>query len=224
MVFGALSAGTATTRGPFAQTDSLTLLLQILALQSGFYVILGISVTLSVGLMLGKSPTLASLFAAEPGHIEALPVVFAHVLTAPLTAVLVGSVVGSASQVFDQVATLSTIHLLLRIILFSGFPRNVAFWAAVAFDAFLMVLIGEFIARRRELADLRSAVGSLNEDDSSSANQQNNTRRNTNNPTNTTATTTSSSNSTSPVVNSNVQQNSLRQPSAAAAAAAATSR
>jgi hypothetical protein len=150
--------------GPFARVDTLTIALQIVVLQAGFYLVLGVAVAMSVGVVLGRQPTLASLFAAEPGHIEALPVVFAHALTAPVAAALTGLLVGCATQVFDQVATLSTIHVVLRIALFSGFPRNVAFWAAVAFDGFVMVVVGEWIARRRELAELRHAAGSLNED------------------------------------------------------------
>lgn len=157
------SSSSSAHRGPFATSDTRTILFQILTLQAGFYLILGVSCLIAVGAMLGKAPTLASLFAAEPGHVEALPVVFAHVLTAPVAAFLVGYVVSSASQVFDQVATVCSIHLVLRIILFHSFPSNLAFWAALGFDAVVMVVVGELIGRRRELQELRSAVGSLNE-------------------------------------------------------------
>jgi len=150
--------------GPFALVEPLVIVLQIVALQAGFYLILGVAVALSVAATLGRAPSLASMFAAEPGHTEALPVVFAHVLCAPLAAVLVGVIVTSATQVLDQVATLSSVHVLLRAILF-GFPSNVAFWAAVGFDGFVMVFFGEYVARRKELAVLRRAVGTLNEDD-----------------------------------------------------------
>ena len=164
MPLSTISSSTPSHRpSPFHSSDSITIALQIVCLQAGFYVALGISLFISMEALLGRSPTLASIFAAEPGHVEALPVVFAHVLTAPFTAVLVGQVAGSTGQVFDQVATLSTIHLILRIIFFSSFPSTVAFWAAVAFDAVVMVIIGEFVARRRELLELRRAVGSLNE-------------------------------------------------------------
>lgn len=152
-------------RGPFAQVDTFTIVLQILALQSGFYLILGASVAVAAATLLGKAPTLDNIYAADPGHVEALPVVFAHVLTAPFAAMLVGFVVSSASQVLDQVATLSTIHVVLRIIIFGRFPRNVAFWAALTFDSFVMIVLGEYIARRAELAELRRSVGSLQAED-----------------------------------------------------------
>lgn len=149
------------SRGPFAQVDTFTIALQIIVLQTGFYLILGASAALSVFMVLGTAPTLENVFAADAGHAKALPVVFAHVLTAPFAAFLVGYTVSSASQVLDQVATLSSVHLALRVIVFGTFPRNVAFWAALAFDAFVMVVLGEYLARRAELAELRRSVGSL---------------------------------------------------------------
>ena len=150
------------SQAPFARVEPFVIVLQILVLQAGFYLMLGVSVALSVGFVLGRAPTLASVFAAEPGHTEALPVVFAHVITAPVSAVLVGYVVCAATQVLDQVATLSIVHVALRVIFFRTFPRNVAFWAAVAFDGFVMIGVGEFVARRRELQQLRHATGTLN--------------------------------------------------------------
>jgi hypothetical protein len=152
-------------RGPFEKVDTFTIALQIIVLQTGFYTILGASVFLAVTLLLDQPPHLENVFAADSGHVEALPVIFAHVLTAPVAAFLVGSVVSSSSQVLDQVATLSCIHLVLRIVIFGHFPRNLAFWAALAFDAFVMVVLGEFLARRAELMELRRSVGSLQQGD-----------------------------------------------------------
>jgi hypothetical protein len=134
--------------------------LQIAVIQAGYYVVTGAALFLLVPAMVGRPPTLASLFAAAPGNTDALAVVLAHVVAAPASAWIVGETVTQPSQVADHVLTLGGLHLLLRWLLF-GFPRTVTFWVALGLDAFLLIAAGEVLARRREMAELRRATESL---------------------------------------------------------------
>lgn len=141
--------------------------LQITALQSVYYLVLGGQLMLFSAMFDMKRVQVSDLFSLprESTTKEGLVNCFAHVCSVPFVVQAVVFFVDHASKVLDFVMTMYAIHVLLAVAFSSSFPSSVQFWVTLAVEGFVVMAVSEFAAIRRDAAEVRRLGGTLGEVD-----------------------------------------------------------
>lgn len=151
------------------RTDPFLTSLQIVALQSWYYLALGaVLEALSLVFDTHRSARVSDLFCAADGAhatTAGLVVVLAHVCVVPLLVSAVVFVVDHRTKVLDFVVTLYIIHVLLSCAVCHGLPLSVQFWATLSVEAVVVVAVAEFVCLRRDAAEVRRLGATLEERD-----------------------------------------------------------
>ena len=130
--------------------DPISYALQILVLQSWFYICQGLSQLLCKALFAYRhSVQLSDMFQLDTSHRWST--ISAHITALPAFIVAVSFVLEHPSHVLDFVCSAYVIHFLVRIVLF-GFPSSALWWIFTISEAVVVTIISECaIARRNHI-------------------------------------------------------------------------
>jgi hypothetical protein len=146
--FGAGSAG--------GGSDPILTALQITTLQAGYYLALGLTLTVFSTIFgdFGKYGLVdLFVFSSQVRNLK-LAEILAHICVVPITVRLVVVVCDHGSQVLDFVVTLYTLHLVFCLMIVRSFPTGAMWWSAILVEAALTCGAAEFLASRRDAAEL----------------------------------------------------------------------
>ena len=137
-------------RGMLVPVEPVSAALAILLIQTGWYVFLGLSLALMLGVVAGRGVRLGDIFldGSQVGD-EFMAIGFAHALAYGPVVLMIIIGVQHISQVLDHVLTLTVLHLLATS-LHTGFPTTMAWWFQSAVDAVVLALLGEIACARRD--------------------------------------------------------------------------
>ena len=132
------------------------ILAQIVALQSLFYIFLGLLLA-ALDRLFDVPLTFSQLFSAHAvrlTHASAWLVIVATLLNAGVVSVILMLIVERAKKILDFAFTAHTIHLVLCVC-FYGFPSNWEWWVLSGVSLTLEAVVGEYLCMRQELREIR---------------------------------------------------------------------
>ncbi|KAG5193131.1 integral membrane protein S linking to the trans Golgi network-domain-containing protein [Tribonema minus] len=135
--------------------DAKLTVMQIVALQSFYYVVMGVVLT-CFRIIFGTKLSLSLMFSAANLSFASAPGltgVFATLVTAALGALLLVVIVEKTKRCLDFTATLFLVHAALTCA-FGGAPRRWEWYVVQGCALVIMVLLGEFLCARNEMRDI----------------------------------------------------------------------
>ncbi|XP_039291878.1 protein SYS1 homolog [Nilaparvata lugens] len=136
-----------------SQWDPILIISQIVAMQSVYYVTLGLWIA-AVNLLVGTSRSLDHLFKYQEIHVRDIPgklIIASYVLNSLTGACSLWWLVQRTKQCLDFSCTLHLFHLLACWYYNGHFPASLSWWLLNSACLAIMCICGEFLCMRTEL-------------------------------------------------------------------------
>ncbi|XP_054274914.1 protein SYS1 homolog isoform X2 [Macrosteles quadrilineatus] len=143
------------------QWDPMLIIAQIIALQSVYYVALGLWLA-AVNLLVGTSRSLDHIFRYQEIHVRDVPgklIIASFVLNSLTGACGLWCLVQRTKQCLDFSCTAHLIHLVICWTYNGHFPSSISWWLLHIACLAIMCICGEFLCMRTELKAIPLNMG-----------------------------------------------------------------